>query len=219
MAQTKNYIDQPYIETTAEADTLVTPDEIYLNILISEKDTKDKQSVEDLELMMEKTLKELGINTAENLQLNDLASNFKKYLLKQKDVLKTKIYTLKVKDAPMAGKVIVKLEQLEIANVTLDHTDYSKMEDLQLILKSNATTRARQQAEFLVKPLNQQLGTAILILDLSNNRPLYEKAAASTKLLIRGYSSMSEAEYKPADISFEKIKVECSVKVIFKLEQ
>ncbi len=36
--QTKNFIDQPFIETTAQVDTLVTPDRIYLNILILEKD-------------------------------------------------------------------------------------------------------------------------------------------------------------------------------------
>ena len=76
-AQTKTFIDQPYVETSAYVDTLVTPDEIYLNITISEKDTKGKTSVEALESQMEKTLKRLGINTKEDLTLNDLASNFK----------------------------------------------------------------------------------------------------------------------------------------------
>ena len=33
-AQTKNFIDQPYLETTAKVDTLVTPDQIYLSIYI-----------------------------------------------------------------------------------------------------------------------------------------------------------------------------------------
>ena len=46
-SQTKNFIDQPYLETSAKADTLVIPDRIYLDILISEKDTKDKKSIED----------------------------------------------------------------------------------------------------------------------------------------------------------------------------
>ena len=37
--QTKNFIDQPYIETRVKVDTLIAPDRIYLNILISEKDS------------------------------------------------------------------------------------------------------------------------------------------------------------------------------------
>ena len=48
-AQTKNFIDQPYIEVAGSADTLVTPDEIFIRINISEKDTKNKVSVEALE--------------------------------------------------------------------------------------------------------------------------------------------------------------------------
>lgn len=30
--QTKNFIDQPYVETTAKVDTLIKPDVIYLDI-------------------------------------------------------------------------------------------------------------------------------------------------------------------------------------------
>ena len=34
-SQSKNFIDQPYLETTAKVDSLVQPDRIYLSILIS----------------------------------------------------------------------------------------------------------------------------------------------------------------------------------------
>ena len=87
-AQTKNFIDQPYIETMAKVDTSVTPDKIFMNIIITEQDTKGKISVEELESKMESTLKAIGINTKKNLTLNDLASNFKKYFLRRQDVLK-----------------------------------------------------------------------------------------------------------------------------------
>ena len=98
-SQTKNFIDQPYLETSAKADTLVIPDRIYLDILISEKDTKDKKSIEELEILMEEKLKSIGIDTKKQLTLNDLASNFKKYFLKNTDILKTKSYSLIVYDA------------------------------------------------------------------------------------------------------------------------
>ena len=39
-AQSKNFLDVPYLETSAKVDTLVTPDKIYLNITIQEKDSK-----------------------------------------------------------------------------------------------------------------------------------------------------------------------------------
>lgn len=41
-SQTKNFIDQPYIEVNGTVDTLITPDEIFIKIIISERDTRDK---------------------------------------------------------------------------------------------------------------------------------------------------------------------------------
>ncbi|MFT7033181.1 MAG: hypothetical protein ACJA2S_001684 [Cyclobacteriaceae bacterium] len=214
-SQQKNFIDQPFIETNAQVDTLITPDRIYLNILVMEKDTKGKTSVEELESKMESTLKRLGINTKENLTLNDLASNFRKYFLKQQDVHKSKAYTLMINDAQTAGRVIIALEKIDISNVSFDRTEYSKMEDLQLILKSKAVIKARKQANYLSSPLGQKLGPAIYISDQSSNNYLQGRASG---LQIRGYAADKEKQFKPADIEFQKIKVECSVAVKFKLE-
>ena len=36
-SQSKNFIDQPFLETTAKVDSLVEPDRLYLSILIQEK--------------------------------------------------------------------------------------------------------------------------------------------------------------------------------------
>ena len=47
-SQTKNFIDQPYIEVNGTADTAITPNEIYIKIIISEADTKNKISVEEI---------------------------------------------------------------------------------------------------------------------------------------------------------------------------
>src|SRR5690606_18583674 len=100
--QTKNFIDQHYLETTAKVDTLVKPDIIYLDILIREKDERNKISVEEMETKMIQKLKSLGIDTEKQLTLSDLASNFKKYFLKQKDIMKDKAYELKVFDSQTA---------------------------------------------------------------------------------------------------------------------
>jgi uncharacterized protein YggE len=213
-SQTKNFIDQPYIETRAKVDTLVTPDRIYLNIIITEKDTKGKISVEALEAKMESKLNSMGIDTEKNLTLNDLASNFKKYFLKQQDVLKIKSYTLMVTNAVMAGKAIIALEDLSISNVTVDRTEYSGIENLKLALKSKVILKAKKQAESLCKPLNQKIGRAIYISDTYSN---FQGRASNIQ--IRGMTSMkANHEFKPANIQFEKIKIETEVNVKFILE-
>ena len=87
-SQTKNFIDKPYLETTATVDTLVIPDRIYLSILIMEKDTRGRTSVEELENRMNTKLIALGIDTKKQLTLSDVSSNFRKYFLKNKFVRK-----------------------------------------------------------------------------------------------------------------------------------
>ena len=212
--QTKNFIDQPFIETTAKVDTLVTPDNIYMNITIAEQDTKGKVSVEEQESKMESALKALGINTKKDLMLNDAASNFRKYFLRQQTVLKRKSYTLLVHNAIMAGKVIIALEKLNISNVRITRTEYSKIESLKLTLISKAVAKARKKAEFMTKPLHQKAGPALYISDLSGFR-IYKSEAAPIQ--VRGLAK-SNQHYAPADIQFQKTKVEASVNVKFKLE-
>lgn len=215
-AQTKNFIDQPYLETTSKVDTLVTPDHIHLSILISEKDTKGKISVEELENMMAAKLTALGIDLDKQLTLSDLSSNFKKYFLKQKDVLKAKSYSLLVYDALTAGKVIVAMEKINISNVNISKTEYSKIEELKLHLKSKAVEKAKASADAMTIPLGQTIGKAIFISDVPSASNYLQGRVAGVQ--IRGYSSRQEYDNKPIDISFEEIKVESAVTVKFIIE-
>ena len=214
--QTKNFIDQPYLETTAKVDSLVKPDIIYLDILLRENDSRNKISVEELENKMATKLESMGIDLKNQLTLSDLASNFKKYFLKQKDVLKSKAYKLKVFDAQIAGKVLVELEDIGISNVSLDKTEYSKFEEVKLDLKSKAVKKAKKQAEYLIEPLNQKIGGALLIVEKYNKN--YDYDGDLEEVVIVGYSSRKKTEYKPVEIEFKPIKVETEVTIKFKIE-
>lgn len=214
-SQTKNFIDLPYVETSAMVDTLVIPDRIYMTIIISEKDTKGRTSVEELEKRMGDKLTSLGIDLSKQLFLNDLSSNFKKYFLKSQDVLKIKTYSLLVYDAKIAGKVIVALESENISNVFLEKTEYSKLEQVKLELKSRAISKAENNAKSMTAPLGQKLGKAIFISDLKNDGNFLQGKVAG--LQIRGIRSLNESNYEPIDIEFQKIKIEAEVSVKFLL--
>jgi hypothetical protein len=141
---TKNFIDQPYIEVNGSADTSITPDEIYIKIVISESDTKNKVSLEDQEAKMVDALKALGIETEKNLTTSDASSNFKYYFLRGTNVLKTKEYILKVSDAVMLTKILSQLESLDISNTSIDHVDYSKLDDLKISCAQKQLKTQRQ---------------------------------------------------------------------------
>ena len=212
--QTKNFIDQPYLEISTRVDTLIVPDRIYLSILITEEDSKGKTSLEQSENNMANALKELGINLKSQLTLIDASSNFKKYFLKSKDIHKSKSYSLVVNDAVTAGKVFVSLEKIAISNVTIEKLEHSKIEELKMSLKSKAVTKALKNAEVLAKPLNQKIGKALYISDISGYSNRFESKA--TGIRVRGTSSMDT--FEPIDIEFDKIKIESMINVKFKLE-
>jgi uncharacterized protein YggE len=211
-AQTKSFIDQPYIEVGGSADTMVTPDEIYIKINISEKDTKNKTSVEELERKMFDALKSMGIDVGKNLTTSDISSNFKTYLLKSKDIMKSKEYMLKVKDAVTATKVFIKLEDLGISNTSIDHVDYSDMEGMKNLMRAKAIANAKARAIALTKPLQQEIGPAIFISDneVYPVRPLVRNAK------INMYEASADQEL-PA-IDFEKIEVSSNINAKFILK-
>lgn len=215
-SQTKNFIDQPYLETSAEADTLVIPDRIYLKITISENDTKNKKSVEELENIMVQKLKNLGIDTNKQLLMNDLESSYKKYVLKTTDVMKTKSYDLLVFDGLTAGKVIQELENEDISNIQLLKTQHSQEEKILADLKRRAIIKAKKNANNIANAIGQKVGNAIFIKTL-------EIPQANNQLMIRGintlgYSNKTQQEFEPADSNFRKIGFSASLSVTFKLE-
>ena len=210
--QTKNFIDQPYLETTAKVDSLVKPDRIYLSILIQEKEDRNKTSVESQEKLLADVLESLNIDLKKQLKIEDLASNYKKYFLKKKSVLKSKAYELVVYDGLTASKVLIHLEAQGISNVHLSKTEYSKTEALKMTLRSKAILKAKAQAMALVTPLDQQLGKAIYISEKYYNN-FYNPRNEHMKML---YAVDMEVE-APIDIEFSDIKIESEVMVKFSI--
>ncbi|GAB5399911.1 MAG: hypothetical protein Aureis2KO_14960 [Aureisphaera sp.] len=212
-SQEHNFLEKPYLQTTATYTTEVVPDQIYLSIIISEKDTKGKIPVEELENRMMIKLKALGINTQEQLSLSDLSSDFRKYLLKKKDVLKDKSYLLLVNDANTAGKVLKELEMISISNVNLQKVDYSKMEELKIELRGKAVAKAKRQAESLLNPLGQVVGKAVFISDNNpeiNSRRVRLSASNS-------FYAVPPMDFTDPSTDFERIKIQSEVTVFFEI--
>jgi hypothetical protein len=213
----KNFIDLAYVETNAKVDTLVVPDKIYISINLNEADSKNKKTVEDQEKLLEITLKKLNIDTEKNLSLLDFSSNFKNYFLKGQNIIKSKMYSLLVGDAIIAGKVLAELESVGISNVSIERTEYSKADELLLELKSKAVEKSKLTAERLAKPLNQKIGKAIYISDINSISNALQGQAPGVQ--IRGMSSIYGARASdPIYTEFQKVKFEVEVNVKYILE-
>lgn len=215
-AQEKNFIDMPYLEVAGSADSLVTPDEIFIKINISEKDTRDKISLEEQEAALYRSLKGIGIDTDKELRVHDMASVYKTYLLKSTAVIKSREYVLKVYDAPMAGKVFAELEKLNVANANIMGVGHSSMGEIRNALRTRAVLNARTRAVALTQPLNQGVGAAIYLEDVEQYGTQPGYARRTEDRLANTYYEVSAD--KPVDIDFAKIKVSAQVKAKFALK-
>jgi len=218
VAQSKNFIDQPYLETKASIDTLVTPDRIFLTIILNESDNKNKISTEELEQSMKSVFESLKIDIQKDLTLLDLNSNFKKYFLADQKVLKTKMFSLKVTDAITAGKVFSGLEKVGISNISVEKVEYSQSEKLILILKSKAILKAKSNAENLVTPLGQKVGPAIYISDMNSISNQLQGKISGIRIAGASSDYGSRSNNEPLAIEFNKIEFSASVMVRFTIQ-
>ena len=202
-AQEKNYIDQPYIEVTGKAEMEVVPDEIYLRIVINEKDNKGKVSVDQQEKEMFKQLKGIGIDLEKNLVVQDMSSDLQTYFLRKNAILSTKAYQLKVNSAQQLGEAFQALQTAGISDVNIEKTDVSNIEELR--------QAARKNAEVLAAALGQQAKEAIFVQDYGFNMRPYANVLMAKSMAVAD----AAGEEAAPQLEFQKIKIEHSVMVRF----
>ncbi|WP_177229075.1 SIMPL domain-containing protein [Pustulibacterium marinum] len=210
-AQEIDFNKRPHLETKATYTMEVAPDKITLGITLSETDSKGKVSLETLENKLQNVLRKNDIDIKTQLVLDDVSSDYQKYLLKKTDVEKEKTYQLILHDAVTTGAVLKDLEAEGIANIRLLKTEYEKEEELKITLRGKAVAKAKKQAEAMVGALDQKLGKAIYISDTSVNIGYYRTNYATNSV------QLNENTNAP-DVNFESIEVQASVTVYFELE-
>lgn len=209
----KNFIDQNYVEVTGKSEMEISPDLIYIKILINEKDNKNKSPLADQENTMISKLKEIGIDINKDLLIKDISSNFKYYWLTKNEILLAKEYELLVRDGKTASKVFIELEKIGISNVSIDKLDNSNIQKYRKEVKVDAIRAAKEKAESLANAIGQNIGRAIFIQELEGGVP-----AVSNRIMIRGTSSLYGSRAPEPEIDFEKISLEYSIICRFELK-
>lgn len=214
--------EQPYIEVIGTAEKEVTPDEIYIGIIIREKYVnKAKLTIEEQEEKLKTAIKSLGIDLT-NLYLSDANADYVIIRWQKKDVLTKKDYTLKVSTAATVGEVFLELEKLEITDAFISRVNYSKMDSLRKEVKIQAIKAAKDKADYLLTAIGEQTGKPLVV---KENEILPNMILENGN--VRG-SRFSETEYyvdgikiKSDDlneIQFQKIKIQTSIYVKFSIK-
>lgn len=202
-----------YIQTNGRAEMEITPDEFYLQIVINERDSKGKISVESQQRDMVAALKRLGIDVDKQLKVANLSSEFFK---KNTSVASAK-YQLQLGSSAEVGQVWQALSDLGISNVSILKVSHSEIDRYKEQVRVEAIRNARQNAETLAGAIGQTAGKCFYIYDSNSNvmPVMYDNA-----VLMRSAKAYGTAEtaVEEEPLEFKTIRLEYNVQTKFVLE-
>lgn len=198
---------EPRIEVNGVGELEVEPDEIFLNIVLSESEVS-KRDVADLERDLKKVLKSEDVSLA-NLEVESAQSGYKDRWWGGKKIHVSKSYRLKLKNVNEVDGVISELKGKGISHVRVTHAQHSQIEKLELQAKIMALKNAKSKAEALAKAVDQEVGAAILIQERQSYGP-------------RRYNAVMMKEGGAVDpneeaLTFRKLKIRMEVYANFRL--
>ena len=214
-SQSKNFIDQPYIESRITKDTLISPDRIELRLVLDENDTKNKESVEALEKKMFSQLKQMDLDIETQVSLSDSDSNFKFYALKKTGVLKSKHYVVELHSASQIGELMQRMESVGISNISILSVKVSNEEEIKERLVRNAVNKAIRQADNALAVNDQKAGNILQLYieaDTYNYQPAREARASTMQMNVTS-DNTSEPQ-----ISFKKIRLSKTINIKLAIE-
>ena len=163
-----------YIQVTGRSEMEVAPDEFYLSIVIDEKDSKGKISVESQQRQMIDALRRLGVNVDKQLKVANLSSEF----FKRRNSVATAKYQLQLGTAEMVSRVYEALDRVGISNISIQKVSHSQLEQLKQQVRVEAIRDAKRNAQTLAQAIGQQIGKCFYIYDSNNDCLLYTSDAA-----------------------------------------
>ena len=202
-----------YIQVNGRSQMEVTPDEFYLSIVINERESKGKITVEIQQRQMIDALKKLGVDVEKQLKVANMSSDF----YKKASSLTTAKYQLLLHSAAEVGDVTAALGDLGISNVGIVRVTRSDIDSLKEQVRLDAIRNAKSSAEALAGAIGQNVGKCFYIYDSNNNvmPVLYDNMA-----VMRSAKAMGVAEDAAADepLDFKTIKLQYNVQAKFVLE-
>lgn len=210
----ESYSYENCVQVTGKAEREVAPDEIYVSIVINEKDLKLKNTVEQMEKEMIRMLRSLDIDVDKDLKIDNMASGYQNYFLKKGTPRTSASYQLKLNSAAQMGMVFQGLESIGISNMSVTKLSNSRIKEIQSQMRVEAVTNARQIAQELAEALGQKIGRAVYIMDYNND--FYFPVARSENMLMAKAAGAADGMYE-TPVEFKDIKLTYNVTVKFAL--
>lgn len=202
-----------YIQVNGRAEQEITPDEFYLSIVINERESKGKITVEQQQKEMITALNRLGVNVEKQLKMANMSSQF----FKRNTSVATAKYQLQLQSPAMVSKVYSALDGIGITNVSILRVSHSKINEYKEQIRVAAMRDAKQNAATLAEAIGQEIGPCFYIYDSNNDvMPVYYNNFAVARGKMMDSASPESSDDEPLD--FKTIKLTYNVQAKFVLQ-
>lgn len=202
-----------YIQVNGRAEQEITPDEFYLSIVINERESKGKITVEQQQKEMITALNRLGVNVEKQLKMANMSSQF----FKRNTSVTTAKYQLQLQSPAMVSKVYSALDGIGISNVSILRVSHSKINEYKEQIRVAAMRDAKQNAATLAEAIGQEIGPCFYIYDSNNDvMPVYYNNFAVARGKMMDSASPESSDDEPLD--FKTIKLTYNVQAKFVLQ-
>jgi len=217
-SQQSNQPEQRYIEVTGTVEKEVTPDEIYVRVILKEYyEGRAKVTIKEQEETMINVLKTMGYDI-KNIHLKDANTSYTKILWKSDNAVAINTYIIKLSTEEEVKVLLEGIKELKVYSIDIVKTSYSKLEQLKEDMRTEAILNAKDKAEKLLAPLGNSLGKVLIVTETPY--PYYSTYSVdgvqvrSTKY---SFYSNAQSNYDQA-IEFEPIKINISIYVKFEIK-
>ena len=201
--------EKPNIEVTGSAELEIVPDEIYINIVLREKNkNNDKFKIEAQEDALLQKLKENGFDI-NNLSLSGADGDLQYRVFRKNKVLTEKRLLMKVQTAGEVNKLFHILDELEIEDAGISRTSHSQIEKFRKEVKIEAMKNAKSKADYLLAAIGEQTGKPLVIREhVYTVYPTNQYSnTALQEVVVTGYASRQADKGLENEIAFTKIKI------------
>lgn len=213
-AQAQVFAEQTFpsfVEVNGVAEREIEPNLIYLTITINERESKGRITVEKQEQDMIRALRSLGIDTKEQLRVNDISSS----RLKRTQAVTTKSYQLQLTETSLVGDVYSALQAEGITAIAIEKATHTDIEKLRGEVRDEAVRNARATAQSLAAAIGQTIGKAFYLNYYQSSQPTVFRMAN-----VKAYTeeAVADAAGVVEQPEFRKLKLTANVQAKFVLE-
>lgn len=195
------------------AERWVSPDKFVVTIVIAEKDSKGKISVEEQERSLISALRQAGVDVDKALRLSDSYSNYNR-----RGSLSTKRYKLTLYGNEALATAFATLDELNLSSVELTDAICTKLKAVREQLRIEAMRNARDRAKALAEAVDQKIGSCTYIQDsqYGDGGVALPMVANKAKHAV-AESARDESVKSVTTIEFRSSKITHSVSAMFEL--